>query len=61
VAAYTLGYDRDFKMMPHVGSAIGAQVTTYGVPAVLRPMYGDEPVGVEVFLRLRMAGETMAK
>jgi hypothetical protein len=61
VAAYTFGYDRDFKMLPHVESALGAQVTTYGVPAVLGPIYGSEPVGAEVFLRLRVAGERVTK
>ena len=53
VQAYTFGYDRDFHVMPHVASAIGAQVTTYGVGAPLRGVYGDHPVGVNVFLRLR--------
>ena len=53
VQAYTFGYDRDFDVMPHVASAIGAQFTMYGVPDVLKPIYGSRPVGVAVFLRLR--------
>ncbi len=53
VAAYTFGYDRDVKLLPHVSSALGAQVTTYGLPGVLQPIYGTDPVGVAVFLRLR--------
>ena len=53
VQAYTFGYDRDFKFLPHLRSAIGAQVTTYGVPKVLKPAYSSNPVGVAVFLRLR--------
>lgn len=53
VAAYTFGYDRDVDMLPHVRTAIGAQVTTYGVPDVLLPIYGSHPVGVSVFVRLR--------
>lgn len=57
VQAYTLGYDRDIDLVPHLGSAIGLQVTTYGVPNVLRPIYGDHPAGVAVFLRLRPIGE----
>ncbi len=57
VAAYTFGYDRDLdvleRVLPHVRTALGAQVTTYGVPAVLEPIYGAHPVGVSVFVRLR--------
>jgi hypothetical protein len=53
VQAYTLGYDRDFDPVPHLASAIGAQVTTYGVPDRLRSIYGEHPVGVAMFVRLR--------
>ncbi len=53
VQAYTLGYDRDVDLLPHLRSAVGAQVTTYGVPDVLRPIYGSHPAGVAVFIRLR--------
>jgi hypothetical protein len=53
VQAYTFGYDRDFDILPHLASAIGAQVTTYGVPDVLTPIYGSHPVGVALFVRLR--------
>ena len=53
VQAYTLGYDRDFDIVPHLTSALGAQFTTYGVAGALKPIYGSHPVGVAVFLRLR--------
>ena len=53
VQAYTFGYDRDFDLMPHVASAIGAEVTTYGVGAPLQGIYGAHPVGVNMFVRLR--------
>ena len=53
VQAYTLGYDRDFKLIPHLASAIGAQVTTYGVPERLRTIYGSRSAGMAIFLRLR--------
>ena len=53
VQAYTLGYDRDFDPVPHLASAIGAQVTTYGVPDRLKSIYGEHPVGVAMFVRLR--------
>ena len=53
VQAYTFGYSRDFDVIPHVLSALGAQVTTYSVPDVLRSIYGVHPVGGMVFLRFR--------
>jgi hypothetical protein len=53
VEEYTFGYDRDFPIVPHLSSALGAQFTTYGVPATLRPIYGSHPVGFVVFARLR--------
>jgi hypothetical protein len=53
VQAYTFGYDRDFRLVPHVATAVGAQVSVYGVPDALRPLYGARPAGVAAFLRLR--------
>jgi hypothetical protein len=53
VQAYTFGYDRDFNLLPHAASALGAQVTAYGVPDLLRPIYGSDPIGIAFFLRLR--------
>jgi len=53
VQAYTFGYDHDLRWLPRIASALGAQVTAYGVPDVLRPEYGSDPVGAAVFLRLR--------
>jgi hypothetical protein len=53
VQAYTFGYDRDVDLVKHMRTAFGAQVTTYGVPDVLRPAYGSRPVGFNVFVRLR--------
>ncbi len=57
VQAYTFGYDRDIDVLPHLRSALGAQVTTYTVGSRLRPVYGSDPVGVVVFLRLRAVGK----
>ena len=53
VQAYTVGYDHDFDVIPHLASAVGAQFTAYGVPDVLKPIYGSHPLGVAVFIRLR--------
>lgn len=53
VQAYTFGYDRDVRAPPHWETAFGAQVTAYTVGSRLRPVYGSDPMGVVVFLRLR--------
>ena len=57
VQAYTFGYDRDVQLMPHVASALGAEVTAYGVGKPLQPIYGTDPVGINIFLRFRPASK----
>jgi len=53
IQAYTFGYDRDIFVTPRTRTALGAQVTVYGVPGSLQPLYGDVPAGVAVFVRFR--------
>jgi hypothetical protein len=53
VQAYTAGYDREISKRHNLSTAIGAQVTVYGVGKPLRQIYGSDPVGVSVFIRLR--------
>jgi hypothetical protein len=53
VQGYTIGYDRDFDIVPHFSSALGLQVTAYGVPEGLKTVYGSHPAGVAVFVRIR--------
>ena len=53
VQALTAGYDREFRTIPHLNTALGAQVTWYRVPSALRNAYGEHPAGVVVFLRVR--------
>jgi hypothetical protein len=53
VQAYTIGYDHDFDLVPHWATALGLQFTTYGVPGILQPIYGNHPIGVIAFLRVR--------
>jgi len=57
VQAYTAGYDHDFKLIPHLATALGAQVTLYSTPATLTAVYGSHPVGVVAFVRLRPFGK----
>jgi hypothetical protein len=54
VAAYTFGYDRDYRIAPHLLAAPGAQFTTYTTPALLVSTYGAHPWGVVAFVRLRV-------
>jgi hypothetical protein len=53
VQAYTLGYDRDFDLIPRLATALGAQVTIYRVGQNLVPVYGSHPAGVAIFIRVR--------
>jgi hypothetical protein len=53
VQAYTFGYDREVDLIPHVASALGVQVTAYGVGEKLKPTYGSRPAGIAVFVRIR--------
>jgi hypothetical protein len=53
VQAYTVGYDREISLLPCVSSAVGAQVSIYGAGTPLKPIYGSDPAGVSVFIRLR--------
>ena len=54
VQAYTLGYDRDFQIAPHLLAAQGAQFTSYTAPQALIPTYGHHPFGVVAFIRFRL-------
>ena len=51
IAAYTAGYTRD--LVPQLG--IGFNVTGYAIPSELKPVYGDHPAGLNVFLHFRTA------
>jgi hypothetical protein len=53
VQAYTFGYDRELGHTSHISTALGGQLTAYGVPAALSASYGSHPFGAVVFLRLR--------
>ena len=54
VQAYTAGYDREIARLEHLSAALGGQLTAYGAPAVLRGVYGSNPVGAVAFLRIRL-------
>jgi len=54
VAAYTLGYDHDLALGPHLLAAPGAQFTLYRTPQALRAIYGATPTGEVLFVRFRL-------
>jgi hypothetical protein len=54
VAAYSFGYDRDYRIAPHLLAAPGAQFTTYATPAPLISIYGAHPFGAVAFVRFRI-------
>jgi hypothetical protein len=54
IAAYTLGYDRDIPLGPHLLAAPGVQFTAYRTPQPLRPTYGTSPTGEVFFIRFRL-------
>jgi hypothetical protein len=59
VRALTVGYLRDFKIWRDVrivrdlNLGAGAALTLYGVPPRVESAYGDAPLSVQVFVRLR--------
>jgi hypothetical protein len=55
VQAYTLGYDREVPIIPRLSTAIGGQLSFYGVPSSLSSIYSRHPSGVILFVRIRPA------
>jgi hypothetical protein len=55
VPAYSLGYDRDYRVAPHLLAAPGAQFTTYVTPDALNHDYGHHPFGAVIFVRFRIS------
>jgi hypothetical protein len=57
VQAYTFGYERDLPIGPSfLNIGLGAQASVYGLPQLLKSIYGNHPAAVSVFLHLRPAG-----
>ncbi len=53
IGAYTFGGVRDLVQNSRWQLGLGADVTFYSKPAVLDPVYGNNPVSFHVFLRVR--------
>lgn len=56
IQAYSAGYDHDFPLIPGISTALGAQITIYGKPDSLTPIYGEHPAGFIVFVKFRPFG-----
>jgi hypothetical protein len=54
IGAYTAGYTRDIGTFHNVETGIGGNFTSYSMPDAIRPYYGDHPVTLNFFLRLRL-------
>lgn len=54
IGAYTIGYTRDFYIVPRIATGLGANFTSYSMPGALVPYYGQRPVAGMVFLRFRL-------
>jgi len=53
IGAYTFGGARDFWNSDKISLAIGSDVTFYSKPAILDSIYGNNPVGWKLFMRIR--------
>ncbi len=53
INAFSLGYARDIGRSRGFETAVGAMATVYGKPGALDSVYGDFPVSVQIFLRIR--------
>ena len=49
-----LGYTRDIGVFHDVETGIGANFTAYSLPDAIKPYYGQHPVGVNIFARVRL-------
>lgn len=53
IGAYTFGASRDLVQNRTWQLAAGADVTFYSKPSALDPVYGNQPVSFQIFLRMR--------
>ena len=54
IGAYTAGYTRDLNFIPRLATGLGANFTLYSMPQAVHQAYGQRPVAVSVFLRIRL-------
>ncbi len=54
IGAYTLGYTRYFQLFSPVETGIGANFSTYTLPAAIVPFYGNHPWSADFYLHLQL-------
>jgi hypothetical protein len=54
VNSYVVGYTRDLFAFHNAETGLGANISFYGIPDVLKPYYGEHPMGVNLFVRIRL-------
>lgn len=54
IGAYTIGYTRDIELSRYWQTGVGASLTGYSVPSGIEPYYGEHPLGLSVYLRIRL-------
>jgi hypothetical protein len=54
IGAYTLGYTRDVEIFKYIETGVGANFSFYSLPDVIKPYYGDRPLGGNVYIRFRI-------
>jgi hypothetical protein len=54
IGAYTAGYTRDIGTFQKIETGLGANFSTYSMPDAIKPYYGNHPVAVNVYLRVRL-------
>jgi len=53
INAFTVGYSRDFSILPKWQTGLGATMTLYSFPAALNPFYGSSPKAFLFYFRIR--------
>ena len=54
VNAYTIGYTRDLGTFHGAQTGLGANLSLYGIPASIQSYYSDHPLGVNMYVRIRL-------
>ena len=55
IKALTVGYTRDLLTVRSILAGAGVNLTAYAIPAALKASYGNRPVAIHFFIRLRTA------
>jgi len=54
VRAFTAGYTHDLATKSNLETGIGANLTSYVIPASIQQAYGSHPWGVSIYFRVRL-------